>query len=164
MAAARKDLEPYNGRELTVIAWLWARTVASPDPMLRRAHVPLASSFVLSLKKGKEAIVIPEVDWENGTYRFTVKAGGISVDGLTRAKSGNKAARGANFTCLISGAPISGEYIKAEGMAGRMGVRLMAVVAQGERNRIYLNPTLDMDEAARAASPDWRPEGGVPNG
>ena len=54
----REDLKPYVGKELTVIAWLWARTVASPDPMMRGAHVPLASSFVLSSKKGKEAIIV----------------------------------------------------------------------------------------------------------
>ena len=163
MASARKDLEPYNGRELTVIAWLWARTVASPDPMLRGAHVPLASSFVLSSKKGKEAIVIPEVDQENGTYRFTIKVGGISADALTRAKSGTKAARGANFTCLISGAPISGEHIKAEGMAGGMGAQLMAVVAEGNRGRVYIEPTKEMEEAAGVAEPDWRPEQELPD-
>ena len=58
MATERDDLKPYVGKELTVIAWLWARTVASPDPMMRGAHVPLASSFVLSSKKGKQAWVV----------------------------------------------------------------------------------------------------------
>ena len=53
MATERDDLKPYVNQELTVIAWLWARTVASPDPMMRRKHVPLASSFVLSSKKGR---------------------------------------------------------------------------------------------------------------
>ena len=46
---------------------------------MRGAHVPLASSFVLSSKKGKEAIVVPVVDRENGAYRFTVKTGGIET-------------------------------------------------------------------------------------
>ena len=59
MAAERDVLRPYTGKDLTVIAWLWARTVASPDPMMRGAHVPLASSFVLSSKKGKQAIIGP---------------------------------------------------------------------------------------------------------
>ena len=35
MAKERPDLEPYAGRDLTVIAWLWARTVKSPKPRLR---------------------------------------------------------------------------------------------------------------------------------
>ena len=90
MARNRADLKPYVGRELTVIAWLWARTVASPDPMMRGAHVPLVSSFVLSSKKDREAIVVPTTDRESRTYRFTVRSGGIDKDTVTRAKRGTK--------------------------------------------------------------------------
>ena len=157
MAASRDDLRPWAGRELTVIAWLWARTVASPDPMTRGAHMPLASSFVLSSKKGKEAIVNPVVDRKRGTYRFTVKTSGIAPDEYATARKGTKAGRGSNFTCLLSGAPMSGEHIKAEGMAGRMGARLMAVVAEGKRRRLYLDPTEDMEDIARMAEPAWWP-------
>ena len=156
MAEARPDLKPYAGQELTVIAWLWARTVASPDPMLRGAHVPLASSFVLSSKKGKEAIVVPVV--ENGGYRFTVKAGGIGPDELAKARTGAKVGRGANFACLLSGTPLTGDHVKAEGMAGRMGARLIAVVAEGRRGRVYLDPTEEMEAVARGAEPPWRPD------
>ena len=145
-----------DGSRATVIAWLWARTVASPDPMLRGAHVPLASSFVLSSKKGKEAIVVPIM--ENGGYRFAVKAGGAGPDELAKARAGTKAGRGANFTCLLSGTPLTGGWIKAEGVAGRMGARLMATVAEGARGRVYLEPTAEMEEAARQAEPAWRPE------
>ena len=162
MASAREDLQPYNGRELTVIAWLWARTVASPDPMTHRAHVPLASSYVLSSKKGREVIVVPAVNRDDDSYRFTVKASGFGTEEYATAKSGTKSARGANFTCLVSGAPISGDHIKAEGMSGRMGTRLMAVVAEGKRGRVYLDPTEAMEQVARTAKPGWRPEGGVP--
>src|SRR6185312_4592337 len=59
MAKDRPDLKDYVGQELTVIAWLWARTVASPDPALGGAHTPLAGTFSLASKKGKEAFVIP---------------------------------------------------------------------------------------------------------
>ena len=162
MAAERDDLEPYAGKELTVIAWLWARTVASPDPMMRGRHVPLVSSFVLSSKKGKEAIVVPVLNRDKGSYRFTVKAGGIVTDELTKAKSGTKAARGSNFTCLASGTPISSEYVKAEGMARRMGARLMAVVAEGKRGRVYLDPAKELEDAARAANPEWKPQEELP--
>ena len=158
MATERADLKPYVGKELTVIAWLWARTVASPDPMLHGTHVPLASSFILSSKNGKEAIVIPRVDRENGKYRFTVKASGVNRDSITRAKKGTRAEGSASFTCLISGAPISGENIRTEGRAERLGVRLMAVVAEGTRGRVYLEPTQEMEETARAAEPGWKPD------
>ena len=129
-----------DGSEANAIAWLWARTVASPNPAARGAHVPLASSFVLSSKKGKEAIVVPVV--ENGGYRFAVKTKGVGPDELAKARAGTKASRGANFVCLLSGAPVPGDHIKAEGMAGR----------------IYLDPTAEMEEIARQAEPAWRPE------
>ena len=70
------------------------------------------------------------------------------------AKNGTKLARGANFRCLMSGTPIAGDYIKAEGKAGRMGARLMAIVAEGERGRVYLSPTPEMEAVARKAKPD----------
>ena len=163
MAAARDDLKPYVGKELTVIAWLWARTVASPDPMMRGAHVPLASSFVLSSKKGREVIVHPVVNRAEGSYRFTVKANDISPDELASAKSGTKAAGGADFICVVSGAPISVKYIRAEGMAARIGTRLMAIVVEGVRCRKYLKPTDKMEMIADTALPEWLPEGRLPD-
>ena len=162
MAAEREDLKPYAGKELTVIAWLWARTVASPDPMMRGTHVPLASSFVLSSKKGKEAIVVPHVDRKNKTYQFRVKTRDITPDELADAKSGTKAGRGSNFFCLVSGAPISGDHIRTEGSAGRMGAQLMAVVAEGNRKRLYFDPTKRMEETAHIAEPEWHPRSQLP--
>src|SRR5205807_1975324 len=76
------------------------------------------------------------------------------------AKKGTKLAQ-ANFACLMSGAPISGDYIKVEGKAGRMGARLMAIVAEGNRGRVYLSPTPDHEEVAQKANPTWRPEGEI---
>ena len=128
MAKERPDLKPYVGRKLTVIAWLWARTVKSPNPAFAQVDVPLASTFMLSTKAGKEAYVEPVI--EDGGYRFTVKVG--KPKDAEAAKSGTKLSRGANFQCLMSGTPIAGDYIKAEGKAGRMGARLMAIVAEGD--------------------------------
>ena len=157
MAADRHDLRPYVGNDLTVIAWLWARTVASPDPMMRGSHVPLVSSFVLSSKKAKRAIIVPIVDYGTRTYRFSVKTNGIGTDEYARARKGTKAGRGSNFTCLVSGAPISGDHIKAEGMAGRMGTQLMAIVGEGTRRRLYLDPTERMERIAQTAEVGWKP-------
>ena len=80
------------------------------------------SQKVRQTKAGKEAYVAPVV--EKGGYRFTVKVG--KPKDADAAKNGTKLAR-ANFTCLMSGSPVSGDYIKAEGKAGRMGTRLMSV-------------------------------------
>ena len=151
MAQERPDLKPYVGRKLTAIAWLWARTVKSPNPAFANVDVPLASTFVLSTKKGKEAYVEPVI--EDGGYCFTVKAGRPPES----AKNGTKLARG-SFRCLFSDVPFQYEYIDGEANAGRMGERLMAVVAQGERSRVYLTPTLEMEEVARSAQPRWKPD------
>ena len=156
MVAERPDLKPYAGRALTVIAWLWARTVKSPNPAFAQVDVPLASTFMLSTKAGKEAYVQPVV--EGGGYRFTVRVG--PPKDAEGAKSGTKLAR-ANFVCLMSGVPIAGDYIKAEGKAGRMGARLMAIVAEGTRGRVYLAPTSEHEAAALKAMPTWRPEGDI---
>ena len=154
LVAERPDLARYRGRELTVIAWLWARTVPSPNPVFAHVEVPLASSFVLSAKPGKEAYVEPAV--EGSSYRFRVRAG-KPADPAAAAR-GTKAGRGSNFTCLLSGTPISDEYIKAQGRAGRMGARLLAIVAEGDRERVYLPPLAEHEEAARTAPPAWKPD------
>ena len=159
MATERKDLKKYVGRKLTVIAWLWARTVKSPNPAFADVDVPLASTFMLSTKKGKEAYVEPVI--EDGGYRFTVKVGKPKY--AEAAKKGTKLARGANFQCLMSGAPIAPSHIKAEGKAGRMGARLMAIVAEGDRGRVYLSPKFEMEELAQQVQPTWKPETPLPD-
>lgn len=152
-ARGRPDLEPYIGQKLTVIAWLWARTVNSPNPAFATVDVPLVSTFVLSTRVGKEAYVVPEV--EHGDYRFTV----VSGKPPTTAANGTKAgSRGSDFLCLMSGVPISGDYIKSEGKAGRLGARLLAIVAEGARGRVYLAPTAAHESMAREATPEWKPD------
>ena len=157
MAQERPDLKPYVGRKLTVIAWLWARTVKSSNPAFADVDVPLASTFILSTKKGKEAYV--KAVTEAGGYRFTVKAGTPPAD----AKNGTKTARGANFQCVMSGSPISGDHIKAEGKSGRMGARLMAIVAEGDVGRVYISPALRHEQVALEAKPEWEPRQGLPD-
>jgi putative DNA methylase len=154
MVKTRPDLEPLVGQNLTVIAWLWARTVKSPNPAFGDVDVPLVSTFMLSTKPGKEAYIEPVI--EDGGYRFRVKVG--KPKNAEAAKNGTKLSRGANFQCLMSGTPIPSEYIKAEGKAGRMGARLMAIVADGQPGQTYLSPTRQMENAGLEAKPDWRPE------
>ena len=149
MVKVRPDLKKYVGKKLTVIAWLWARTVKSPNPAFAQVHVPLAASFMLSTKVGKEAYLVPVID--KGGYRFTVKMG--KPKDAEAAKNGTKLSRGANFQCLMSGTPIAPDYIKAEGMGGRMRAKLMAIVAEGERGRVYLPPSEYHEAIAMKADP-----------
>jgi putative DNA methylase len=155
MAADRPDLKPHVGTQLTVIAWIWARTVKSPNPAFSGHSVPLASTFTLSTKTGKETYIEPLIDAKG--YRFTVRVG--LLDSSPTARSGTKLARGANFRCLLSGTPISGDYIKSEAIAGRMGARMMAVAVDGPRGRLYLPPTPEMETLAESATPPWQLEG-----
>lgn len=151
MAKDRPDLKPIIGKKLTVIVWFWTRTVKSPNPAFRHVDVPLASTFVLSSKAGKEAYVLPVVQGDR--YRFTVKIGKPPRE----AESGTKLTR-ANFRCLLSGTPISGEYIMQEGQAGRIGEQIMAIVAEDDRERVYLPLPAEHAVVASKADPAWRPE------
>jgi len=158
MAQERPDLKPYVGQKLTVIAWLWARTVKSPNPAFAAVDVPLASTFMLSTKAGKEAYVEPVI--EGGSYRFTVKVG--KPKDAEGAKLGTTAGKRAAFKCLMSGVPVTYDHIRDEGKAGRMGAKLMAIVAEGTRGRVYLSPTPEHEAAALKAQPDWKPDHALP--
>lgn len=151
-----------NGTRAGVIAWLWARTVRSPDPMARGAMVPLASSFVLSPKEGSEAIVHVVIDpsAQDG-WRFEVQHGAVTPDALASAKGGT-IGRSEGGRCILTGASMPFSYIRAEGKAGRMGVRLMAVVAEGNRARAYLSPNASHESAAFKEKPSWRPSAQLP--
>ena len=159
MVQERPDLKVYEGRKLTVIAWLWARTVKSPNPAFADVDVPLASTFMLSTKKGKEAYVEPVI--EGRGYRFTVKVG-VPSD-ADAAKLGTTAGKRSAFRCLMSGVPATYAHIRSEGKSDRMSVRLMAVVAEGDRGRVYLSPTAEHEAIAREAPATWRPDTPLPD-
>ncbi|MEW5879735.1 MAG: DUF1156 domain-containing protein [Pseudomonadota bacterium] len=158
MAKRRPDLKPYVGKKLTVIAWLWVRTVKSPNPAFANVDVPLAPKFWLSSKAGKEAYVEPVI--EDGGYRFTVKMG--KPRDAEAAKNGTSAGKRAAFNCVMSATPITYDYIRTEGQAGRMSARLMAIVAEGDRGRLYLAPTPEHEAAALKAKPEWKPDVALP--
>jgi putative DNA methylase len=152
MVAERPDLASYKGEELTVIAWLWARTVKSPNPAFSHVDVPLASTFILSSKAGKEAYVQPIIDGDS--YRFTIKIGTPPAS----AKAGTSAGKRGGFFCLLSDSPIGYNYIRDEGTAGRMRSKLMAIVAEGAKGRVYISPTDQHEEIVRQVPDVWKPE------
>ncbi len=156
MAEERPDLKRYVGRKLTVIAWLWARTVKSPNPAFRDVDVPLAMTFVLSAKKGKESYVSPVT--APGGYDLSVRTGSPPET----AKSGTSSGPRRAFRCLMSGTPISYDYIRSEGLAGRMGERMLCIVVQGDAERVYLAPLQEHEDAAGRARPVWRPDCELP--
>lgn len=157
MAKERPDLKPLVGQKLTVIAWLWARTVKSPNPAFSHVDVPLISSFILSSKAGKDAYVQPVL--EGDRYHFKVEIG----EKTPAIVGGTTAGKRKAFRCLMSDSPIDYKYIREEGKAGRMGQKLMAVVVEGDRGRVYLSPTHAIEAVAAEAIPEWKPEMELPD-
>jgi putative DNA methylase len=143
-----------GGTEHTVIAWIWARTVKSPNPA-NPIEVPLVRSWWLCKKKGKEAWVQASVVDGQMHYEVRHDANGPKGDG-----DGTRTGRGA--VSIADGTPISGDYLKAEGSAGRMGAHLIAIVAEGNRGRLYLSPTAEHRDAAAVNRPAEVPEQELP--
>ena len=144
-----------NGSEATVIAWLWARTVTCPNPACR-STMPLVRSFWLSKKKGKEAWARPVPDSLAKRVHFEIGHGG---DGPPL--EGTVVRTGA--TCLVCQSAVPFEHIRSEGRAGRMGAQLMAIVAEGNRQREYLPPTEEHEIAARISDPVGAPDTELPD-
>ncbi|EQD70736.1 hypothetical protein B1A_06151, partial [mine drainage metagenome] len=158
MIQDRPDLKPSREKPLPSSPGSGPEPSKRPNPAFANVDVPLASTFMLSTKAGKEAYVEPVI--EGGSYRFTVKVG--KPKDAEGAKRGTTAGKRAAFNCLMSGVPVTYDHIRKEGKAGRMGVKLMAIVAEGDRGRVYLGPTGEMEAIALTAQPTWRPETTLP--
>jgi putative DNA methylase len=160
MTAEHPHLKPYVGKELPAIAWIWARTVPSPDPAARGAPVPLMSTFWLSSKKGSEAWLEPVVDRAAGTWRFRVRTGAPKQREVVKAGIKNA---GSGFRCLLTGAPIPFEYVREQGTQGRMSIAMVAMVGDVGRGRVYLPATPEQIAAAGRANPSGFPDTDLPD-
>ncbi len=136
MAKGRPDLDPYVGQELTVIAWLWARTVPSPNPAFKGASAPLIKSAMLCTKRGKEAwLDITTNNCGGVLYNVRTTAAGDKIPPRPCATIGTGGAR-----CLISGDALPWDYIRQCATAGQMSAASIARVAITNRGRVYLPP------------------------
>lgn len=138
-----------DGGEATVIAWIWARTVKCPNPACE-AEAPLIHSFALSKKKGKEAYV--KVEYDNKNFHTEIIHGKPD-----NRQEGTISRKGA--ICACCGSPISYNYLRTECMAGRMYSKMIAVVAEGKKNRIYLKPNSKQQSIAVVPKPEDYPRG-----
>lgn len=139
-----------GGGEATVIAWIWARTVKCPNPACG-CEMPLASSFVLSKKKGKEVWVEPII--QNNEIKYNIRHGKCPKE-----KESVKLNKGASFRCVKCGSVTEKKYIHDEFMAHRNDTQLMAIVAEGKKSRIYISPFEEQSQIALSAMPKWVPE------
>ena len=143
-----------GGGEATVIAWIWARTVKCPNPACG-CEMPLASTFVLSKKKGNEAWVKPITEGNN--VHFEVQYGKCPKE-----YESFKVGRSAVFKCPCCGEITTDAYVKQHGKAHEMGSQLMAIVGEGKHGRIYLSPDVEQTIAADVPAPESYPSGAMP--
>ncbi len=141
-----------GGGEATVIAWIWARTVQSPDPSWD-GHVPLVHSWIIRSAKGNKPVAWaePMVDRDARSVSYRIREGGDPPEGtVDQWREG---------TCLATGTPIGFGYIREQGRLGLMGRQLIAVAAEGKpRGRIYLAPV----PQPHAPDPHWSPRVSLP--
>jgi len=144
----------YGGGETNVIAWIWARTVASQDPAAKGAHVPLVRSF--TIVSGKKKIwVEPLIDKASHSFRCVVRTDGNPQIAGTMTKRG--------ATCIFSESPVSFGYLRSEAQAGQLGVRLLATVVQAGRGKIYLSPAEEQETVAAVSLPHGYPDTDLPD-
>ena len=143
-----------SGVDATVIAWIWARTVTCPNPACA-GTMPLVRSFWLGKKKGKERYVVPIPDGKR--VRFEIGGpDGVPARAQLVPYTGARSASSADTPVATA------SYIRDEGKAGRMGAQLMAIAAEGKRQRYYVAPTEEHEKAADVPRPDDVPEAELP--
>ncbi|MCC6175192.1 MAG: DUF1156 domain-containing protein [Chloroflexi bacterium] len=144
-----------GGSQATVIAWIWARTVASPDPSARGRHVPLVSSLLLSSKgRGRTWVELVLDESAVDGWRPEVRTGELSADRIAELRFGTKAGKAKDFICTLTRTPIARSYIQSEGKAGRLGVRLLALVADGGRRKMFLSANSIHEAVSGLDSPE----------
>ena len=141
-----------GGGEATVIAWLWARTVPCPNPACGIA-MPLMRTFQVSKKKGNVHWTRPVV--RDGKVSFAVQDhdGGVPSEGTVNRNGA---------TCIACSNTVPLAYVRERSRAGRMGEQMTAIVAEGDRKRVFLSPAEEHVQAALSAKPGWRPRGDLP--
>ena len=153
---------PGKNQKATVVAWIWARTVPSPDPAFSDVQVPLAATFLLNSKKARKEIWIePIVDKVAKTIAYRIRTGG-TIEEIKSAKLGTSAGKRQAFRCLMSGAAIPYDHIRRAGKSGQMNQELMAIVAEQKGGKIYLEPDESHVQIARSARCKSKPETTLP--
>ena len=143
---------PYGNGQAKVIAWIWSRTIKCPNPVCG-CETPLFKSAYLSKKKGRSAWVQPIYREKECNFKV-YHEGKPELDGTVNRKGA---------VCAKCGMPIDFPYIRNQGKEGKMGVKLMATVAESKGGRIYLSPDNEQAKYAKVELPDNYPDAPLPN-
>lgn len=158
LAQGRPELTAYIGQDLPVIAWLWCRTVPSPNPAAGGQAIPLIRSYWLCSKKGKEAWIEPIISGDRKSYRFELRLGpppaGVDPKKGTVVRTGG--------TCILTEQPVAFDHIRGCGKAGQMSAALLSVVAETPKGRVYFGPLAEHAAVAAVTAPADVPDTPLP--
>jgi putative DNA methylase len=149
--------EELGGTNKEAIAWIWARTIPSPDPAYAEVQVPLVSNFVLNAKKDKESWIEPQINKTDKTITWAIRRSGIA-DEIKNAKLGTTAGKRQGFRCIFSNAPISYDYIRSKTKQGKMKSTLIAMVTSGEEGRVFVSPDTYHQNVVENIHQEFRPD------
>ncbi|WP_231601806.1 DUF1156 domain-containing protein [Salinibacterium sp. NG253] len=144
-----------DGSKATVVAWIWARTITCPNPACA-IEMPLVRSWWLSTKKGKEAYLLPSVAGKQVVY--TIGHGLASAP----IKTGDGTVGRAGAICVSCGAAVPLAYIREQSRVVGFGNQLLATVAESQRTRVFIEPTIAQVDAANLGRPGTLPDGKLP--
>lgn len=141
-----------DGSRASAIAWIWTRTVACPNPACG-IEMPLVRSWWLGKRKGNEAYIVPSViaDPSVPTGHRVAYSIGRELAGAPTTTDGTVGRTGGRCVACEAAVPLN--YIRQEGRARRLGSALMAIVAEGNRRRIFVPPTAEHEQAAMVEPP-----------
>ena len=120
-------------RRAALVACIWARTVPCRRPGCA-APVPLVRQAWLRKKDGAVAAV-PRI--EGGDRLRWDVVSGASIAEVSQQEEQTGAGQA---VCVACQTPVPSDYAKEAGVAGRMKEQLAAVVVEGQRSKLYLNP------------------------
>ena len=148
-----------DGTSATVVAWLWARTVPCINPACG-LHMPLMSDFSVVKKRRAMNIGLDPLLTENQIQiSFVVQS--HDEDGVPKNGTVN---RNGAFCIADAGTAVklglcAGASEKRE---DKMGKVMTAIVAEGNRRKLFLSPTDVHIQVAQSVEPAWRPRGRLP--
>ena len=144
-----------DGSDAIVIAWLWTRTIPCPNPACG-FQMPLLRTFQISQKKNNAHWIRPVIDYGAKRVSFVVQNHRRGVP-----KEGTVNRNGAVCIACNNAVPLS--YVREQTRVGNMGEQMTAIVAEGDRRRIFVSPTNAHIQAAISAEPAWQPTANLPN-
>ncbi len=116
--------------------------------------MPLTTTFQASKKSGNEHWMKPVIDHVAKTISFEVQnhSEGVPAKGTVNRNGA---------TCVACGSTVPLEYVREQARAGNMGELMTAVVAEGNRKRLFLSPTDEHIRATLPSEPPRRPNGSL---